>query len=335
MIIVLIMTFVGFLIDLTFLLTDDSEENSCQAGPRRSTRVRLKPIAFDEPKEVESKKVPRKRRKKGSVKEPVEEDDGDIEIISEDVAPIFIKKKLEEEQRAVKKAKQEFLFSGVPEVLKQQNAIQVALEQRPVEIFPKISHVTQAGSRPWKLPYPDHLTPLLKKNTPCLKLNYPLAFPTGVNSSQADRCSSYRSTTLVQASHLEWRYCKDWITRLKEENSLSFPFFRTLRTLLLRSTKNGEDGSLLPWTDAYAPQQSMEILVNNRKPSQRLKEWLNQWKRRAGEEVLSSPKKSSKKMGKRKRISSDGSGMDEPVVNETSNSSWNPDEQVKIVDRFL
>ena len=44
------------------------------------------------------------------------DNDDELEIISEDIAPVFLKKKWDDEARAVKKAKQEFLLSGVPEV---------------------------------------------------------------------------------------------------------------------------------------------------------------------------------------------------------------------------
>ena len=282
---------------------------------------------MSEPEEVETKKVPKKKHKKRELKRKKEVDDEDVKILSEDIAPIFLKKKWEEEARAVKKAKQEFLFSGVPEVLKQQAAVSIALEQRPVEIFPKISHVTQAGSQPWRLPYPDQLSLVLKKITSHSKINQPTTFSSSLNSSLVVS-AAHRSITPKQASCLEWRYCKEWITRLKEDHSLSYPFFRTLRTLLAKANKETDGGNELPWTDAYAPKQSIDILANNRKTAQRLKTWLNQWKLKAGEEVTLSPKKPVKKVGKRKRIASDSTDTDEAVVDETSNTSWNPEEQV-------
>ena len=245
-----------------------------------------------------------------------------------------MKKKWEEEARAVKKAKQEFLFSGVPEVLKQQTAALAALEQRPVEIFPKISHVTQAGSEPWRLPYPDQLSLVLRKSlSHSKKINRPTTFSSSLNSmSNAGSINSAcnRSISLKQASYLEWRFCKEWITRLKEDHSLSFPFFRTLRTLLPRANKENDGDRDLPWTDAYAPKQSADILANNRMSSQQLKNWLNQWKLRAGEEVAASPKKNPKKVGKRKRIASDCTDSEDAVVDEKSNSSWNPEEEQVI-----
>lgn len=283
---------------------------------------------LSEPEEVETKKAPKKKRKKGELKKKQEDDD--VKILSEDIAPIFLKKKWEEEARAVKKAKQEFLFSGVPEVLKQQTAVFIALEQRPVEIFPKISHVTQSGSRPWRLPYPDQLSLVLRENLSHSKINRPTIFSSSLNSSLIEPSSvANRSTSLRQASCLEWRYCKEWITRLKEDHSLSYPFFRTLRMLLPKANKESDGENELPWTDAYAPKQSVDILAHNRKPAQRLKTWLNQWKLKAGEEVTLSPKKPVKKIGKRKRIASDCSDSDEIAADETSNASWKSEEQVR------
>lgn len=307
---------------------DDVEDCKIQEGPRRSTRVRVRPERIqNEPAEVECKNVPLKKRKKGEKK--MKEDGDDLEIIAEDIAPIFLKKKWEDEARAMKKAKQEFLFSGVPEVLKQQTAALVALELRPVEIFPKISHVTQAGSKPWRLPYPDLLSRLLRKSHPHSKINRPTGFSSNLNSSNVDiSSSSNRSISLKQASYLEWRYCKDWITRLKEDYSLSFPFFRTLRTLLPRTNKEDDGSQHLPWTDAYAPKHSNDILTNNRGSSIQIKNWLNQWKSRAGEEITALPKKKPKKVGKRKRISSDCTDSEEVVAEESSNASWNPEEQL-------
>lgn len=258
----------------------------------------------------------------------MKEDNDDLEIIAEDIAPIFMKKKWGDEARAIKKAKQEFLFSGVPEVLKQQTAALVALELRPIEIFPKISHVTQAGSQPWHLPYPAGFSRLLRKSLPRAKINRPTTFSSNLNSPNVDiNSSSNRSVSLKQAAYLEWRYCKDWIIRLKEDNSLSFPFFRILRTLLPRSNKEDDGSQHLPWTDAYAPKHSSDILANNRGPSLQIKTWLNQWKLRAGEEIAILPKKKAK-IGKRKRISSDCTDSEEAGVDETSNGSWNPEEQV-------
>lgn len=277
---------------------------------------------------IESRRNSLKKRKK-SVVETVEKDE--IQIISEDVAPIFLKKKWEEEARAVKKAKQEFLFSGVPEILKQQSAVQSALEQRSVEIFPKISHVTQAGSRPWKLGFPNELSTVLRNVFPPPKIEQPKAFSPNLNSYLVDsNLVCPRSVFQKQASYLEWCFCKEWINRLKGEHSLSFPFFRTLRMLLSKINKEDVVGEDLPWTDAYAPKQAVDILANNRKSVQHLKDWLNQWKMRAGEEATLSPKKTAKKIGKRKRISSEDSGSEEAAVDESSNKSWNPDEQVQI-----
>ena len=121
-----------------FFFPDDQEEQSDakESAPRRSSRMRIKPMALrDEPEEFQPKKILKKKRKKGKI-----DDDDELKILSEDIAPVFLKKKWEDEARAVKKAKKEFLFSGVPEVLKQQTTALIALEQRPVEIFPKISH---------------------------------------------------------------------------------------------------------------------------------------------------------------------------------------------------
>ncbi|XP_046437052.1 uncharacterized protein LOC124188452 [Daphnia pulex] len=310
-------------------VSDDDQESDSKEGPRRSTRIRVKPVALrDEPEEelVEPKQISKKKRKKGEMKGKANSED-ELVILSEDIAPIFLKKKWEEEARAVKKAKQEFLFSGVPEVLKQQTAALAALEQRPVEIFPKISHVTQAGSQPWRLPYPESL--VLRKSLPhSKKINRPTTFASSLNSNPGSINSACnRSISPKQASYLEWRFCKEWITRMKEDHSLSFPFFRTLRTLLPRANMERDGDRDLPWTDAYAPKQSADILANNRMSSQQLKNWLNQWKLRAGEEVAAPPKKVSKKVGKRKRIESDCTDSEDAVVDEKSNSSWNPEEE--------
>jgi flagellar biosynthesis GTPase FlhF len=299
--------------------------------------MRVKPVALrDEAEEVEPKKISKQKRKQGEMKGKSGDDCDELKILSEDIAPVFLKKKWEEEARAVKKAKQEFLFSGVPEVLKQQSAALTALEQRPVEIFPKISHVTQAGSRSWRLPYPHQLSLVLRKSlSQSQKINRPKTFSSSLNSKSnvSINSASNRSISLKQASYLEWRFCKDWITRLKEDYSLSFPFFRTLRTLLQRA--NSENDGDLPWTDAYAPKQSPDILSNNRMSSQQLKNWLNQWKLRAGEEVAASPQKKPKKVGKRKRIASDCTDSEDVAVDETSNSSWNPEQEQVISRSFL
>jgi hypothetical protein len=312
--------------------SDDQEEQSDakESAPRRSSRMRIKPMALrDEPEEFEPKKILKKKRKKGKI-----DDDDELKILSEDIAPVFLKKKWEDEARAVKKAKKEFLFSGVPEVLKQQTTALIALEQRPVEIFPKISHVTQAGSRSWRLPYPDQLSLVMlrKSLSDSKKINRPTTFSSNLNSSMlssnaansSESCD--RSISPKQASYLDWRFCKEWITRLKEDHSLSFPFFRTLRTLLPRANNEGD----LPWTDAYAPKLSTDILANNRMSSQQLKNWLNQWKIRAGEEVTPSPKKNTKKVGKRKRIASDCTDSEDAAVDGTSNSSWNQEEEEQV-----
>lgn len=319
------------------MFQDDSENSDLKDGPRRSTRLRFKPISLreEEPEEVEIQKTPSKKRKKEAKKRKV---DDDVQIVSDDlVAPVFLKKKWDEEARALKKAKQEFLFSGVPEVLKQQTAVQTALEQRPVEIFPKISHITQAGSRPWHLPYPDKLSSMLRKIPLQPEIKRPTTFSPSLNTCHVDTNSSicHRSESVQQASCLEWRFCKDWITRIKEDHSQSFPFFRTLRTLLSKVNKEGGGGEDLPWTDSYAPKKSVDILANNRKPAQRLKNWLNQWKLRAGEEATLSPKKSVKKVGKRKRIASIDSDSEEAVVDDSSRDSWKPEEEEVQNDLLL
>ncbi len=284
----------------------------------------------------------KKRRKKES--EPilctpssdVGQSDSDVEIVNDKVAPIFLKKQKKEEYRIIQKAKQEFLFSGVPEVLKQQVAVQQALEERPVEIFPRVSHVTQAGSRPWRLPFPpaleSFLRPLVTK-----PINQPVIFLASLNDPSTISSTPPRNqATVAQAVSMDWRFCKDWISQLKEKNALSFPFFRTLRNLLPKSSKsNGE--SL--WTEIYAPSSSADVLPNNRQPMQQLKKWLNQWKAKAGEEVEKEPKtkKKKKKFGKRKRLDSDsGSDMEAEVMDEKSNGSWNPEELVsQFVISFL
>ena len=86
----------------------------------------------------------------------------------------------------------------------------------------------------------------------------------------------------------------------------------------------------MPWTDAYAPKLSTDILANNRMSSQQLKNWLNQWKIRAGEEVTPSPKKNTKKVGKRKRIASDCTDSEDAGVDGASNSSWNQEEEEQV-----
>jgi hypothetical protein len=251
-----------------------------------------------------------------------------VEIILEDVAPIFLKKKRQEEVRALKKAKQDFLFSGVPEVLKQQTLVQQALEQRLVEIFPRVNHVTQAGSRPWQLPYPDSLEKiLLSKSQEELLIQQPLTFSSSLNEPAVAIVPTQSTSTSrsieKQATSLDWRYCKNHITKLKEEHGLAFPFFRTLKALL--SKTNRENGTFL-WTDAYAPTCATDFLSVNRKSVNQLKTWLNQWKVKAGEEIITEPNKkakaTNKKLSKRKRIDSEETDPDEFLVDEKSNASW-------------
>lgn len=280
----------------------------------------------------ESQKVAKKKRKKDEKCG----DDEDVEILSEDVAPIFFKKKLQEEARAVKKAKQDFLFSGVPEVLKQQASTQQKLEQRPVEVFPKISHVTQAGSRPWNLPFPDKCLLLLAPSSEICQKEpvQPRAFSSCLSLLRSACEQPSQKKTSIQIPFLEWRDCKLIICKMKEDLSITFPFFRTLRNLLPKSAQENHQNML--WTDAYAPKSSADFLQTNRKPANQLKMWLNQWKLKAGEEVAPSPKKPRRKTGKRKRISSDGSELDDEVaVEERSNSSWCSDDRVRCYIFFL
>ena len=315
----------------------DSSDVASDAGPRRSSRIRSRPTTLqiarpEEEEELPAKKGPRKRRRKEK-KTPgassgVESDDDVIEVVSETVAPIFMKKKYQEEARAIKKAKQEFLFSGVPEVLKQQTVIQQALEQRPVEIFPKISHVTQAGSRPWALPYPTSLDSILQPTKDDQEIRLPVTFSSTLNSHPSEGMPFIQP--VVQAAAMEWRYCKDWINLLKEEHGLTFPFFRTLRNLLSKASRIS--GEAL-WTDVYAPNCSADILPTNRQPAATLKAWLNQWKLRAGEDVQPEPKKKkTTKDGKkkRKRLDSeeDGSELEDATPDEKSNGSWKSEEEV-------
>lgn len=280
------------------------------------------------------KKVPRKRRRKEKTALGTNsgvESDSDIEVVSASVAPLFRKKQQQEEARAIKKAKQEFLFSGVPEVLKQQVIVQQALEQRPVEIFPKVSHVTQAGSRPWALPYPAGLDSILLPHR-----EHPIHFPTTFSADLNARPTAETPTTqlVVQAASMEWRYCKDWITLLKEDHGLSFPFFRTLCNLLPKANRN--EGEAL-WTDVYAPSCSADILSTNKSTVGQLKTWLTQWKLRAGEVVEPQPKKlTAAKNGKKKRKrmdSEDGTDPEEYVPDERSNGSWKSEEEVNWTTR--
>ena len=274
-----------------------------------------------------TKKVPKKKRKKEKKQtHGANDDDDEVEIISEDVAPIFLKKQRQEEARALKKAKHDFLFSGVPEVLKQQAVVQQALEQRPVEIFPRISHVTQAGDRPWRLPYPDSLNSILVLKSPVedSSVQLPSAFSSSLNETAIPYVPETTNTSRSmgkQATCLDWRDCKNLIIQLKDNHGLAFPFFRTLKALLSKANR-GNGISL--WTDAYSPSCSDEILAANRKPVNQLKIWLNQWRLKAGEDINPEPKKktkvANKKMNKRKRIDSEDS--DEFLVDEKSNASW-------------
>ena len=325
---------------LSFFATDETADGDIkdEGGPRRSTRIKAKRVCVEESDHFEdetqetSKKVPKnkKRKKEKKLTEAVDDEDNDeVEIISEDVAPIFLKKKRQEEVRALKKAKQDFLFSGVPEVLKQQTLVQQALEQRPVEIFPRVAHVTQAGSRPLQLPYPDSLEKiLLSKSQEKLLIQQPVTFSSSLNEQPVVPIvatpSTYTSRSIEkQATCLDWRHCKNHIAKLKEEHGLAFPFFRTLKALL--SKTNRENGASL-WTDAYAPSCAAEVLSTNRKPVNQLKTWLNQWKVKAGEEITLEPNKkaraTNKKLSKRKRIDSEETDPDEFLVDEKSNASW-------------
>jgi len=268
----------------------------------------------------ESKPKQRKRHRKSELESS--DADEDIQIISGEVAPIFLKRKWKEEFQIIKKAKQEFLYSGVPEVLKQRHAVQLELEQRPVEIFPKISHITQVAPDQKPLPFPEKLKSILKPLN-LKEIPRPTTFPSSLNSPSEVEPSVAKLTP--PTSPLEWRLCKEWISGLKENHNLDFPFFRALKGLLLKS--NAGDDML--WTDAFAPANSFDIFAN-KKSVQQLKHWLNQWKIRAGEQAISTPKKKPKKpaikTGKRKRIDSGGPDFDD-LVEDKSNSDWNSDRE--------
>lgn len=267
----------------------------------------------------EDKPRQRKRHRKNELESS--DWDEDIQIISGEVAPIFLKRKWKEEFQVIKKAKQEFLYSGVPEVLKQRTAVQSELEQRPVEIFPKISHITQVASDHKPLPYPEQLKKMLKPLN-FREIRRPTTFPSSLNSpSKAD---SPLEKITPPTSPLEWHLCKEWISGLKENHNSDFPFFRALKGLLSKS--NAGDDFL--WTDAFAPTDSLDILAN-KKSVQQLKHWLNQWKIRAGEPVISTPKKkkTTVKVSKRKRLNSDGPDFDN-LVEDKSNSDWNSDREL-------
>jgi len=306
-----------------------SDEFEAAAEPvRRSTRLVKKPVHTDDVKpskaiEVEGVKLSKRRKRERNT--DVSDVDDDIQFVSGEVAPIFLTRKWAEEFQVVKKAKQEFLFSGVPEVLKQKAVVQLELEQRPVEIFPRISHVTQFSADHKPLPYPEELKSILSKPLPLQKkIQRPTTFPSSLNSPLQVEVATAEQLNRSQTSPLDWRFCKDWISGLKEEHNLDFPFFRVLRALL---AKSNSDHQL--WTDAYAPTNSLDVLAN-RKSIQYLKNWLNKWKLRAGEEVVATPKKKKKppavasKAAKRKRINSEGLDIDdiEVVVEEKSNSEW-------------
>ena len=294
---------------------------------RRSARLVKKPLQLQEDgteaKEVSSEDKPRRRKRERISELESSDADDDIQIISGEVAPIFLKRKWKEEFQVIKKAKQEFLYSGVPEVLKQRTAVQLELEQRPVEIFPKISHITQVAPNHKPLPYPEQLKSLLKP-LDVKEIRRPTTFPSSLNSPSEAEPPVEKLTP--PTSPLEWRLCKEWISGLKENHNSDFPFFRALRGLLSKSNA-GED---FLWTDAFAPTDSLDILAN-RKPVQQLKQWLNQWKIRAGEQVISTPKKKNKKavakVGKRKRIDSNGPDFDD-LVEDKSNSDWNSDREL-------
>lgn len=148
-------------------------------GPRRSTRLRFrltreKPAATSADDEEGQPPKKQKRVRQMRLRSPPEEPpaaapEPDIEIVAEDssraaVAPIFLRRGKRDSYRAVQKAKLEFLHSGVPEALRQQQAVQAILQDRPVELFPKISHVLQCPVH--RLPYPSSLDRWLKCGAP-------------------------------------------------------------------------------------------------------------------------------------------------------------------------
>lgn len=303
-------------------------------GPRRSARVRSRPATVQAPEEPEdepiAKRGGKKRRKKEQTNvDSVDKSDSDIEIVTDKVAPIFLKRKHHDEYQITKKAKQDFLFSGVPEVVKQRVAIQQALENRPVDIFPRVSHVTQAGLRPWCLPYPTSLESVLRRGPPAPVLQ-PVMFSNCLNTAASSEVNAHSGPAVIQAAGMDWRYCKDWISQLKEDYGLSFPLFRTLRNLLSKSSKS--DGSTL-WTDTYAPTSAADLLPTNKQSSQQLKSWLNQWKLKAGEAIEPEPRKprTGNNLGKRKRLDSDYSDKEQIIADEKSCGSWNSEESVNEV----
>ena len=324
-----------------------------EAGPRRSTRIRSKPPCLilngNEPEDVKSgpaKQQKKKRKKLDSNLDIEDEDDDDdqVEIIateSTDIAPLFLRRQWQEQVRAQKKAKQEFLHSGVPDALRQQTAIQMALEQREVDIFPRISHVTQMDCLTanvmccHKLPYPVFLTNLFKPVSH-KRIATPATF-----ASSLTRCSLRDQPRVIhvppETNVLEWRQCKGLIQRLKEQHQLNFPFFKIMRSLLSKERNTDE----LLWTDVCGTTQWIDHL-SNRKITHRLRSWLKEWQIKAGLKIdpCALQKKApaaavNSKINKRKRIDSEASENSDVVVEDIIHREWKDDSNDSTNDRVM
>ena len=295
--------------------------------PRRSVRLKEKPVTIPVQSDEEEAKVDYKQKKKRFKSAPNSKTDNDIEIVAEKVAPIFLQIKKLEAEKAFKKAKQDFLQSSIPETLKQQVVLQSALEQRDVEIFPLVSHITQLESQCISLP--SNVIFLNSLLRPVVNVSIPssILFDPNLNRAQQvpitpinDRKSS------VSEQNLEWLQCKDWIWHIKERH-VNFPFFRCLRNMLVKGRTSEEH----LWNDVCGTKHWNENLANTN-TVHHLKQWLKEWKIKAGDVVEAATKKKRSKAAtvKRKRIDSDASELDGESVDDRSTSSeaWSDSDQV-------
>ena len=278
-----------------------------------------KPLYCDNEEECKIQK--KNKPKKNNTNLPPIEDE--IEILAEEVAPVFLRKKKQEETRAVKKARQDFLQSGIPELLKQQTAIRSALEQRDVEIFPRISHVTQLETKVTGSSSNFNFLASLIKPLICRQLPKRAMFDAKINKSFETTVQPLQNHP-SNGQNLEWHQCKEWIHHLKHARKINFPFFRTLRAMLSKERNTDE----YLWSDVCATTQWIDSLANHGSVQQ-LQQWLKRWKLRAGEDVDPSPKRrKTRKNVKRKRADFESSEDDMDVTDtvESSDSGSNSDQ---------
>ncbi|XP_059620508.1 enhanced level of genomic instability 1 [Phlebotomus argentipes] len=128
-----------------------SDTDSPQRRPQRSCRQKVLTYSIDLilEEELNSSRSPEKPK---SVRKSAKEKNSEVIIIDCDyspkksvkLAPIFVKPQKIEIDPKVLKAKQEFLMSGIPEVMKLSIEKQKALEEEfELRQFPEVSHVTQ------------------------------------------------------------------------------------------------------------------------------------------------------------------------------------------------